>query len=217
MEKDGYSASAMNLAFSAFKFFSKNVLKKDGISRLRRPRQDRTLPPVLSKQEIKKILDTEENPKHRLLLMIVYSSGLRVSEAVALKREHIDFHRKTVFVKGGKGRKDRCTVLSEKAVPFIKEYFKEFGIKTWVFPGYPSNRHLTIRTAQRVYDKSAQKAGIIKDTSIHGLRHTFATHLLESGTEIRYIQTLLGHSSVRTTERYARVAIHNVLNVKSPP
>jgi site-specific recombinase XerD len=110
--------------------------------------------------------------------MIAYSSGLRVSEAVAVSLRS--------------------------------------SIKTWVFPGYPANRHLAIRTAQRIFDNSAQKAGIIKKTSIHGLRHSFATHLLEGGTEIRYIQTLLGHSSVRTTERYARVAIHNVLNVKSP-
>jgi hypothetical protein len=107
MEKDGYSASAMNLALSAVKFFYKNVLKNDSIREQRRPRQDRTLPSVLSKNEIKKIINMEKNQKHRLLLMLIYSSGLRVSEAVILKREHIDFSRKVVYIKTGKGRKDR--------------------------------------------------------------------------------------------------------------
>jgi site-specific recombinase XerD len=216
MEKKGYSASAMNLAISSIKFFFRNVLKDNGVTEQRRPRQDKTLPPVLSKGEVKRILGTERNPKHRLLLTLVYSSGLRVSEAVALKREHIDISRKTVYIKAGKGRKDRCTVLPEKAVPFIKEYCEMNGIKTWLFPGQPSNRHLAIRSAQRIFEKAARNAGIIKKTSIHSLRHTFATHLLESGTDIRYIQALLGHSSICTTERYTRVALRNVLCVKSP-
>jgi site-specific recombinase XerD len=216
MEKNGYSASTMNLAISSFKFFFRNVLKSDGIREQRRPKQDKILPPILSKEEIKKILGTEKNPKHRLLLMLVYSSGLRVSEVVTLKKEHIDLSRKTVFIKGGKGRKDRCTILSDKAALSVKEYCTIHGIKTWLFPGQSSNSHLAIRSAQRIFGKAVHNAGIIKDTSIHSLRHTFATHLLENGTDIRYIQTLLGHTSVRTTERYSRVALKNVLTVKSP-
>jgi site-specific recombinase XerD len=216
MEKEAYSASAMNLALSAIRFFFKNVLKNDNISKQRRPRQDKTLPSVLSKDEIKKILDLEKNPKHRLLLMLVYSSGLRVSEAVALKKEHIDLSRKVVFIKTGKGRKDRCTVLSEKAAQFIAEYCDFYGIQTWLFPGQPATHHLSIRSAQRIFEKAALHAGITKKTSIHGLRHTFATHLLESGTDIRYIQTLLGHASLRTTERYTHVARRNVLTIQSP-
>jgi site-specific recombinase XerD len=216
MEKNGYSASSMNLAFSASKFFFRNVLKSDGIRWQRRPRQDKKLPSVLSKEDIKKILDTETNPKHRLLLTMVYSSGLRVSEVVALKREAIDLNRKIVYVKAGKGRKDRYTILSKKAVPLLKKYCSRYGIKTWLFPGQVAGSHLTIRSAQRVFEKAAYNAGITKKASIHGLRHSFATHLLENGTEIRYIQSLLGHTSVRTTERYARVAIKNVLAVQSP-
>jgi site-specific recombinase XerD len=216
MEKDGYSAAAMNLAISAIKFFFRNVLDNNSIREQHRPRQDKMLPSVLSKDEIKKILEMESNPKHRLLLMLVYSSGLRVSEAVVLKREHIDLSRKVVYIKAGKGRKDRCTVLSEKVAQYLGEYCDFYSIRTWLFPGQPANSHLSIRSAQRVFDKAVLHAGITKKTSIHGLRHTFATHLLESGTDIRYIQTLLGHSSLRTTERYTHVAHHNVLSIQSP-
>jgi site-specific recombinase XerD len=216
MEKDGYSAAAMNLAISAVKFFFRNVLDNNSVREQRRPRQDKKLPTVFSKEEIKKILDMENNHKHRLLLMLVYSSGLRVSEAVILKREDIDFSRKVVYIKAGKGRKDRCTILSEKVALFLGEYCDIYGIQTWLFPGQPINRHLSIRSAQHIFEKAALRAGITKSTSIHGLRHTFATHLLESGTDIRYIQTLLGHSSLRTTERYTHVARHNVLSIQSP-
>jgi site-specific recombinase XerD len=217
MERCGYSAAAMNLALSAIKFFFRNVLKDNSIKEQRRPRQDKLLPSVLSKDEIKKMLGMETNLKHRLLLTLVYSSGLRVSEAVVLKKEHIDLSRKVVYIKTGKGRKDRCTILSEKAALLIAEYYDSHGIEAWLFPGQPASQHLSIRSAQRVFKKAALRAGIIKKTSIHGLRHTFATHLLENGTDIRYIQDLLGHTSLRTTERYTHVARRNVLSVQSPP
>ena len=211
-----YSASSMNLAISAIKFFYRYVLKNDDISEQRRPRHDERLPMILSKDEIIKVLGMEKNPKHRLLLMLVYSSGLRVSEVVALKKEHIDLSRKVIFVRQGKGRKDRSTILSDKAAQFIKEYYSFFIIDKWLFPGRKSSRPLSIRSAQHIFDKAIRHAGIAKKISIHGLRHTFATHLLESGTDIRYIQTLLGHSNLRTTERYTHVAKRSVLNIKSP-
>ena len=217
MEKDkNYTASAMNLALSAIKFFFRYVLKKDDINDHHRPHQDGRLPMILSKEEIAKVLGMEKNPKHRLLLMLVYSSGLRVSEVVALKREHIDLSRKVIYVKLGKGRKDRSTLLSEKAAQFIEEYCNFFEINKWLFPGQRASHHLTIRSAQHIFDKAVQNAGIVKKITIHGLRHTFATHLLESGTDIRYIQALLGHANLRTTERYTHVARRNVLNIKSP-
>jgi site-specific recombinase XerD len=216
VEKDReYSASAMNLAISAIKFFHREVLGNE-INEQHRPRHDKHLPLVLSKEEVSAIFRNEANPKHRLLLMLVYSSGLRVSEVVALKREHIDLSRKVIYVKLGKGRKDRCTILSEKAACFIEEYCTFYGIQTWLFPGQPSHRPLTIRSAQHIFDKALHHASILKKISIHGLRHTFATHLLESGTDIRYIQTLLGHASLRTTERYTHVARRSLFNIKSP-
>jgi site-specific recombinase XerD len=217
MDKDGgYSASAMNIAISAIKFFFRNVLKSDEINDRHRPHQDGRLPMVLSKEEIAKVLSVERNPKHRLLLMLVYSSGLRVSEVVALKKEHIDLSRKVIYIRLGKGRKDRSTLLSEKAAGFIEEYYDFFGIEKWLFPGCSASRHLSIRSAQHIFDKAIRRAGIEKEITIHGLRHTFATHLLESGTDIRYIQSLLGHSSLRTTERYTHIARRSVLNIKSP-
>jgi site-specific recombinase XerD len=217
MEKNGeYSVSAMNLAISAIKFLFRNVLKDDKINERHRPRQDERLPIVLSTDEIKRILSMEKNPKHRLLLMLAYSSGLRVSEVVALKKEHIDFSRKVIYIRQGKGRKDRSTILSEKAAQFIEEYINFFNICVWLFPGQKSNCPLTIRSAQHIFDKSLRRAQIFKKISIHGLRHSFATHLLESGTDIRYIQSLLGHANIRTTERYTHVARRNVLKIKSP-
>ncbi|MDR2730469.1 MAG: site-specific integrase [Treponema sp.] len=217
MEKENkYTASALNLAISSFKFFYRNILKNDEISEQHRPHHDERLPVVLSKDEIAKMLNLERNPKHRLLLMLVYSSGLRVSEVVALKKEHIDIERKVIYIRNGKGRKDRNTMLADKAASFITEYCTFYGIETWLFPGQRSKHPLTIRSAQNIFDKALHRAQILKKISIHSMRHTFATHLLESGTDIRYIQSLLGHSSLRTTERYTHVAKRNVLNIKSP-
>jgi len=217
MDKNkNYSASAINLAISSVKFFFKYAVKSSTISEKHRPRQDKRLPAVLSKEEIIEILGIEKNPKHRLLLMLIYSSGLRVSEVVALKKEHIDLSRGVIYIKHGKGRKDRNTLLSEKASQFLKDYYEYFKIDTWIFPGSPVSQHLSIRSAQYIFDKAIKRAGIIKKISIHGLRHSFATHLLESGTDIRYIQTLLGHANLRTTERYTHVAKRNVLKIKSP-
>lgn len=217
IEKDRkYSASSMNLAISAIKFFYKNVMKNDCIAEQKRPHDDGRLPQVLSKAEISKVLAMEKNPKHRLLLMLAYSSGLRVSEVVALKMEHIDLSRKVIYIRLGKGRKDRCTLLSERAAQFIIEYSAFYNIQSWLFPGQPSSRPLTTRSAQHIFDKAVRHAQILKDVSIHSLRHTFATHLLESGTDIRYIQSLLGHACLRTTERYTHVARRSILNIQSP-
>ncbi|MDR2103776.1 MAG: tyrosine-type recombinase/integrase [Treponema sp.] len=210
------STSSMNLAISAFKFFYHNVLKHDITQEQRRPRHDKRLPAVLSKSEVKQLLDNEKNPKHRLLLMLVYSSGLRVSEVVALKRDHIDLSRKTILIHSGKGRKDRYTLLSERAAAFIKEYCTLYTIDGWLFPGQPASRHLSIRSAQSIFDKALVKANIQKPASLHSLRHTFATHLLENGTDIKYIQELLGHASLRTTERYTHIARRDILKIQSP-
>jgi site-specific recombinase XerD len=229
IEKDrDYSASSLNLAISAIKFLYKRVLKKDILREQHRPRHDKRLPMVLSKTEIKKILASEKNLKHRLLLMMVYASGLRVSEVVCLKRRDIDIERKTVMIKSAKGRKDRYSILSDTVINSLKDYFltgqiatryqmdTRYQIDTWVFPGSSPEKHLSIRSAQYIFEHSMNKAGITKSASIHSLRHTFATHLLEGGTDIRYIQELLGHSSIRTTERYTHVARRSALKIQSP-
>ncbi|MDR1596281.1 MAG: site-specific integrase [Treponema sp.] len=210
------SASTMNLALSAFKFFYAKVMEQEIVQEQHRPRQDKRLPVVLSKSEINRVLKAEENLKHRLLLMIVYSSGLRVSEVVSLKRSDIDASRKTLFINSGKGRKDRYTLLSDRVIQALKEYYFFYDIKTWLFPGQTAARHLSVRSAQKIFENATRKANIEKPASIHSLRHTFATHLLESGTDIRYIQDLLGHKSIRTTERYTHVAHRKSLKIPSP-
>jgi site-specific recombinase XerD len=210
------SASTMNLALSAFKFFYNKVMEHEVAQEQHRPRQDKRLPVVLSKPEINRVLKAEKNLKHRLLLMMVYSSGLRVSEVVSLKRSDIDPSRKTLFVSSGKGRKDRYTLLSDRVIRVLKEYYFFYDIKTWLFPGKTAVRHLSIRSAQKIFEDAFRKANIEKSASIHSLRHTFATHLLESGTDVRYIQELLGHRSIRTTERYTHVAHCKSLKISSP-
>ena len=211
-----YSAASLNLAISAIKFFYKNIFKSDIAAAERRPQQDKHLPMVFSKEEVAKILNTEKNIKHRLLLTLAYSSGLRVSEVVSLKKEHIDFSRKVLYIKLGKGRKDRFSILSDKAAALIHEYFSHCDVKTWLFPGQPASKHLSIRSAQAIFDKATTFAKMSKKTSIHSLRHSFATHLLESGTDIRYIQTLLGHSNIKTTARYTHIAKSSLQQIKSP-
>ena len=157
-----YSASSMNLAISAIKFFYKNVLPKEIIKEKSRPRHDKILPMILDKTEIHTIISMERNVKHRLLLMLAYSSGLRVSEVVALKREHIDLPRRVIHIRLGKGRKDRHTILSEKAAQLIHEYCMLYNIQNWLFPGQPSSRHLSIRSAQHIFENAVRYAKIPK-------------------------------------------------------
>ncbi|MDR0785527.1 MAG: site-specific integrase [Treponema sp.] len=215
-EQCGRSSSTMNLAISALKFFYNEVMKSSIIRESHRPRQDKRLPLVLSKQEIQNLLSSETNPKHKLLMMMVYSSGLRVSEAVALKIEDVDFARRTVLVRMGKGRKDRYTVLSETVAEYLSRYRVLFHIDGWIFPGQGAGSHLSVRSAERIFECALDNAGIEKKVSIHSLRHSFATHLLENGVDVRYIQELLGHASIRTTARYTHVAGRQALKIASP-
>jgi len=211
-----YSAASINLAISAMKFFYKRVMQTDILREQHRPRHDKRLPIVLSKEEIKRMFMTEKNVKHRLLLMMVYASGLRVGEVVKLKRHDIDISRKILNIKAGKGRKDRYTIISETVINALADYFPRYEVNQWLFSGYNPEKHLSIRSAQRIFEDALNGAKIKKEATIHSLRHSFATHLLESGTDIRYIQELLGHSSIRTTERYTHVAKRRTLSITSP-
>ncbi|AEF85374.1 phage integrase family protein [Treponema primitia ZAS-2] len=210
------SSSTMNLAISALKFFYHNVLQKNILEEQHRPKLDQRLPAILSKSEINVMLEGEKNSKHRLLIMLAYSSGLRVSEVVSLKKSHVDFTRKVIYIRSGKGRKDRNSILSDRAASFISEYVSVYGIENWLFPGIKPGSHLSIRSAQNIFNKAVLKVGIQKDVSIHSLRHAFATHLLENGVDIKYIQELLGHAFLKTTERYTHVARRSALKIKSP-
>jgi len=211
-----YAAATLNSALSAFKFFYLNVMKRDVAKDQRRPRQDKRLPVVFSKAQISAIFEREINKKHSLLLKLAYGSGLRVSEVVNLRKEDLDLSQKILTIKNGKGRKARTTILSHKVIEELEQYIKQYGITKWVFTGADPADHLHIRSAQYIFKDALKKSGIEKTASIHSLRHSFATHLLESGYDIVRIRDLLGHSSVRTTERYLQVAITKTLNVVSP-
>jgi site-specific recombinase XerD len=210
------SSSSLNLALSAIKFFYRHIIKQDTACDQRRPHQDRHLPKVLSKKDIGAILANEDNLKHRLLLMIAYSSGLRVSEVVQLKWKDIDIPRKIITVRSGKGRKDRCTILADSVIGTLKRYHLINDNSAWIFSGAKPGTPLSIRSAQRIFENALKRTGVTIDASIHTLRHAFATHLLENGTDIRYIQELLGHSSIKTTSRYTHVARCGILKILSP-
>jgi site-specific recombinase XerD len=210
------SSSSLNLALSAIRFFYRYIIKLDTASAQHRPHQDKHLPKVLSKEDVSAILGNEKNLSHRLLLMVVYSSGIRVSEVVRLKWEDIDLSRKIITVRSGKGRKDRCTILADSVASVLKGYHLSQNNPTWFFPGLKQDKPLSIRSAQRIFENALNRTDVKIDASIHTLRHAFATHLLENGTDIRYIQELLGHSSIKTTSRYTHVARRCVLKIASP-
>lgn len=148
--------------------------------------------------------------------MLAYSAGLRVSEVVKLRVQDIDTKRNMIHIKVAKGRKDRYTVLSEVALRVLREYWKVYQPKNWLFPGPKQNSHLTTRTVEKILEDASQKAGITKHVTVHTLRHSFATHLLEGGTDLRYIQELLGHKSSKTTEIYTHVSQRDIGRIKSP-
>lgn len=215
----GYSHAYVNQAISAIKFYREKVqLIRDETAYIR-PKKEIKLPHVLSLTDIKKVLAAVTNLKHKTLLMLTYSSGLRVSEVVRLRYEDLDAERRTLRVRQGKGRKDRQTVLSEQAYMMLQKYAsetEEHRGKDWLFQGQYIGKHLTERTAQKIFEQALAASGIGKKASIHSLRHSFATHLLEGGIDIRYIQELLGHQSSKTTERYTHVSIKDIRRIKSP-
>ena len=150
------------------------------------------------------------------ILMLAYSGGLRVGEVVRLKPEDIHTNRKLIHVRASKGRKDRYTLLSDVALETLREYWKREKPKKWLFPSWNKEKHITGRTVQKIFRNACKKAGIMKNVSVHSLRHSFATHLLESGIDLRYIQELLGHKSSKTSEIYTHVSTKNFSAIKNP-
>jgi len=216
-ETKNYSASTLNGAINALKFFYSVVLKRSIIfEKIKRPAKDKKLPVVLSPEEVMKVIESTSNLRHRVLLMAVYSAGLRVSEVVSLKVSDIDASRKIITVHSAKGRKDRNTLLSDAFIETLKIYQQVEKPVTWLFPGQQPKSHLAIRTAEKVFETALARSGINKTASIHSLRHSFATHLLENGIDMRFIQKLLGHANVSTTEIYTHVSRNHLSNIKSP-
>ena len=150
------------------------------------------------------------------MMLIIYSAGLRIGEAVRLKLEDIDFERKLIHIKEGKGKKERYTILSQVVIDSLTEYVRLMRPDEWLFPGAKPGTHITERSVQKIMDKAVEKAKISKKVTVHTLRHSFATHLLEGGTDLRYIQALLGHASSKTTEIYTHVSRRKLANIQSP-
>ncbi|MDP6627597.1 MAG: tyrosine-type recombinase/integrase [Methanopyri archaeon] len=215
VENRNVSASTLNQAISALRFQYGRIMGRKFMYDVERPRKDRRLPVVLSRDEVARLLAVTRTPKHRTALALIYSSGLRVSEAVGLRPEDIDPERHCILVRSGKGRKDRYTPLSVYALALLRDYVRAYQPDAWLFPGR-DGAHLTERSVQRAFKLSLQRAGIGKRASVHCLRHSFATHLLEDGVDLRYIQEILGHKSSRTTEIYTHVARSDILKITSP-
>lgn len=217
IDTENKSHTYVGQAISAIKFLYGNVLNKnDIIMKIPRPKKEKKLPSVLGRDEAWKLLTVVENIKHRAIFIMIYSAGLRVSEAVRLRLEDIDSERMLIRVKQAKGLKDRYTILSEVALKELREYVKKYRPEGWLFPGERDGKHITERTVQKVFESACNKAGICKDVTVHTLRHSFATHLLEGGTDLRYIQELLGHTSSKTTEIYTHVSENGIRSIQSP-
>jgi len=216
-EERKVSATYRDQAVSALKFFYGKVLnKRIIIDDLPRPKKEIKMPAVLSEKEVSRLFKAIRNRKHLAILMLLYSSGMRVSEVVRLKPEDIDTDRHLIRVRGGKGRKDRYTVLSDRALDVLRDYYLSWQPEYYLFPGIKKGSHLSTRSVQNVVSEARKRAGIIKQFSTHVLRHSFATHLLESGTDLRYIQELLGHKSARTTQIYTHVTRRDIARIVSP-
>lgn len=214
--KNNLSASYQNQVTNSIKLFFQTIREtKMLVDKIHRPKNAKTLPNVLSKEEAFRLIDLTTNLKHKTLLALIYSSGLRISEAINMKITDIDRQRMLIHVKNAKGKKDRYTLLSTKVLGLLKEYYAIYKPKTYLFEGQYGEQYSS-RSAQAVLQQSAKKAGITKQISLHTLRHSFATHLLENGTDLRYIQDLLGHSSPKTTMIYTHVSSTSLKNIINP-
>ncbi|MEW6063505.1 MAG: site-specific tyrosine recombinase/integron integrase [Nanoarchaeota archaeon] len=216
MSEKRLKPSSICLIISALKFFYEEILKKKELFLdVKSPKLEKKLPEALTKEEVKSLIDAIENPKHKLLVEFMYASGLRVSECVNLKVNDLLLDEKIGIVKQGKGKKDRNIILSEKLIAHLKEYLASRPNFQYIFQSV-SNNPITIRQAQKIVKAAALKAGIKKRVYCHILRSSFATHLLESGIDIRFIQELLGHSNIATTQRYTKVSTEQLKKIKSP-
>lgn len=214
--KHGISSSYQNQSINAIKFYIEKVLNLPKVTYdFNRPRKAKTLPKVLSIEEVSFILDATHNIKHKTILSTIYGCGLRISECINLKIEDIDSSNMRVWVRNAKGKKDRITLLSPSLLEQLRAYYKIYRPKEWLFEGV-NGKQYSVSSIRQVFNRSKKKAGVNIPATVHSLRHSFATHLLDAGTNLRYIQKLLGHNSSRTTEIYTHVTTENLINIESP-
>lgn len=210
-----YAPQTINLFLNAIKFFYREVIKCHDPIDISYAKRTRRLPVILSKEEISVLLNAVKNSKHKLLLALAYGSGLRVGEVVKLKARDIDWETNILYVRKGKGDRDRLTVFPEKLNNDFRQLLFGKNRDDYIFESNRGGR-LTSRTAQKIFEHARANAGIQKDVTFHSLRHSFATHLLENGVDIRYVQALLGHRSIKTTQLYTTVTHHAICKIKSP-
>ncbi|UCS95885.1 site-specific integrase [Echinicola marina] len=212
-----YSVSYQSQVINAIKlFFNIKQNRKLDPEVVSRPRKPSKLPNVLSKEEVKRILEAHKNIKHRTMLSIIYACGLRRSEVLHLKISDVDSKRGLLIVRQSKGKKDRVVPLSDKTIALLREYYKYERPQYFLFEGKKLNSKYSSGSLQKILKSALGKSGIKKPVTLHWLRHSFATHLLENGTDLRYIQEILGHNSSRTTEIYTHVTDNSIRKIKSP-
>jgi len=210
------SISQQNQRINAIKFYYEKVLGREKqYYELHRPNKEHKLPKVLSKNEVKNILNSCNNIKHKCILMLIYSAGLRRSELLNLRISDINSARMVININSAKGRKDRICLLSGNLLQLLRQYYKKYKPKKYLFEGQKGGKYSATSVAN-ILKKAALKAGIVKNVTPHMLRHSFATHLLEQGTDLRYIQELLGHNSSKTTEIYTHVSKRAIDKIKNP-
>jgi integrase/recombinase XerD len=213
----GITANSICVKMAALRFFYGTTLQRPDIaSQIPMPRRTDHLPTVLAREEVEHLLKAVPDLQSRTALITIYSAGLRISEVLRLTARDIDSARMVICVRQGKGRKDRYTVLSEQLLGMLRDYWHRTRPPHWLFPGRNPSRPMTNRALQLACRRAAEAAGLSKSVTVHTLRHSFATHLLEQGVDIRVIQDLLGHRHIKSTVGYARVAIDMIRQVQSP-
>ncbi len=215
MKERHWSHSTQNQAVNAIKFYYENVLGQDRSFYELRPRREKRIPGVFSEEEVTLLIEMIENLKHRTIIKLIYSSGLRIGESVKLRIKDINLDRRTAFIKGGKGKKDRITILAENIIEDIQKYLDQYTPDYWLFEGQTGGQY-SMSSIRKIFRRSVDKAGLDPFSTVHTLRHSFATHLHERGMDIRNIQELLGHSSSETTDIYTHIIQKSKKKLFSP-
>lgn len=214
-QEQKYSPQTINLYLNSIKFFYREIVKFQQRINIKFSKKSKKLPIVLSRVEIQQIIDKITNTKHKLLIALSYGAGLRISEAINLKIKDMNLGELTIHIKEAKGKKDRITIIPEKLKMELSALMTGWNLDDFIFASERGGR-LTERTAQKVFENGLKRAGIKKDATFHSLRHSFATHLLENGVDVRCVQELLGHQNIRTTQIYTKVTNPVLKNIKSP-
>jgi len=215
-KQDNISDSQLNQLLNTLNCFYIRLLdQKEKVVQLERPKKKRKLPNVYAVEELQLLLKASDNLKHKCMLLLIYSGGLRRSELLDLKVEDINFHRNTIFVRNGKGGKDRYTLFSEKAQKHVKEYIAQYRPRYYLFEGQHGGRY-SESSIQKVFDNARKKSRVPSNVTIHGLRHSFTSHMMEKGVPLKAIQDLLGHASIKTTEGYLHLSNKFRREIRSP-